>query len=114
MLVSYILRIEKNSKIVLNSNNSVQELYPTGSSQAVYNLNGELIKQITKYRSKITTSDIIDVNNLQIGDTYQIHSLIRKSNDNTKQITFNMYLSNFKCTYDNNGAVNWELEFIEK
>ena len=137
MLVSYTLRIEKDSNIILNSNNAIQELYPVNSFEPIYNINNELIKntlhqdikyqdtkyQNTKYRSKITTTDLPNLYDLHLGQLYKIYSLIRTNNINSnninnsdtnhQQIIFNMYLSNFKYTYNNDGIVNFELNFIE-
>ena len=149
MFVFYTLRIEKDSNIILNSNNAIQELYPINSFEPIYSINNELIKstshqdityqdityqdtryQNTKYRSKITTTDLPNFYDLHLGQLYKIYSLIRtntnanstnntdsnnigNSNTNHQQTILNMYLSNFKYTYNNDGIVNFELNFIE-
>lgn len=133
-----VLKIQVGDKILLNSRNAKQEIYPVSKEILRRNINSELVKtaSLMKLKTIIETNGDINIDALKTSvedkETCKIYSMVRfcsnvspipesyvedsleKEGDTvTYRPILDVILTNFTCKATNDGEHAWKLEFEE-
>lgn len=132
----FLLKIEKGNDLLLSTIDAKQEIFPLEKFVCQKNLDGVPINQTNfqdKLKCSIETYSSPNLNNLQLGASYKIYSILEFSNNQDNfgrfepiedsirtdnQVSYfrpilNMILTNFSGKTDSDLKTKWKFDFEE-